>query len=202
MLRGPVFQGARAIQFPRVRGTYVLILRLERLHRIQVGRLGCFRFPVGWFAYVGSAFGPGGLRGRLGHHLNPAAPNRWHIDYLRKVATLDQVWLASGEEVQEHAWARLLREGMKGEIPVPGFGSSDCRCEAHLFRFGDRPSWHTFRALLPHGFPVENSVFRSGPDVEMGKEDPVRFFLEQEGKPVRRGIGCRKGSLRKESSLP
>ena len=92
----PVCRKAHEIQFPRVRGTYILILRLDRTRTLQVGSLGRFRFPGGYFAYVGSAFGPGGLGGRLKHHLNPSAPAHWHIDTLRKVARLHQVWLASG----------------------------------------------------------------------------------------------------------
>jgi Uri superfamily endonuclease len=193
MEKTPLCQKVRAMQIPRARGTYVLILRLVRARRIQVGSLGRFCFPGGWFGYVGSAFGPGGLRGRLGHHLNPSAPSRWHVDYLREVAPLEQVWLAGGEEVQEHVWAGLLREGMQGEVPVPGFGSSDCRCEAHLFRFQDRPSWHSFRALLSHRFRTESSALKSESDAGKGEEEPMRFLIKKGARPDRRGDWVQKG---------
>ena len=111
MTRRSVFQRDRKIQIPRACGTYILILRLERTRIIQVGKLGRFRFPLGWFAYVGSAFGPGGLRGRLKHHLNPSSRTHWHIDYLGNVADLNQVWIAKGEKLREHTWAALLEGG-------------------------------------------------------------------------------------------
>jgi Uri superfamily endonuclease len=150
------------------------------MHTLQVGKLGCFRFPVGCFVYVGSACGPGGLGGRLKHHLNPSAPTHWHIDALRKVARLDQVWLAKGEEVQEHAWAELLRESMNGEVPVKGFGSSDCRCETHLFRFRECISWNSFRGLVQQHFPTTSSALKSEPGAGTGEEGLARVFVEQE----------------------
>jgi Uri superfamily endonuclease len=179
MTTHPVFQKVHEIQFPRARGTYILILGLEQTRILQVGNLGRFRFPVGYFAYVGSAFGPGGLGGRLKHHLNPSAPTHWHIDTLRKVARLDQVWVARGEEVQEHAWAVLLHESMKGEVPVKGFGSSDCRCMAHLFRFQECPSWHHFRGLLRQCSPTTSSALKSEPDVDKDGESLAQLFLER-----------------------
>ncbi len=175
-----VFRKVHEIQFPRVRGTYILILRLDRRRTLQIGRLGRFRFPAGYFAYVGSALGRGGLGGRLKHHLNPFAPSRWHIDALRKVAHLDQVWLARGEEIQEHLWAALLHESMNGEVPAKGFGSSDCRCLAHLFRFQECPSWDLFRGLVLHPPPTSPSELKSGPDVDKDEESMARLFLERE----------------------
>ncbi len=47
------------------KGTYVLVMRLGRLRRVRVGRLGVQEFPAGLYLYVGSAFGPGGLRARI-----------------------------------------------------------------------------------------------------------------------------------------
>ncbi len=37
--------------------------------RIQIGKLGQFKFKKGYYAYVGSAFGPGGLNSRIKHHI-------------------------------------------------------------------------------------------------------------------------------------
>jgi Uri superfamily endonuclease len=66
------------------KGVYVLILYLPYRRTIQIGRLGKFNFSDGYYAYVGSAFGPGGLAARLSHHLRRSHKPRWHIDYLRR----------------------------------------------------------------------------------------------------------------------
>ena len=72
---------------PRLAGTYVLMLGLPRLATIGVGRLGHFQFPVGWYAYAGSAHGPGGLAARISRHLRVPKPLHWHVDYLRQAAS-------------------------------------------------------------------------------------------------------------------
>ena len=56
------------------KGTYVLILNLKRAKRIVVGnskkaKLSSRLFQAGYYAYVGSAFGPGGLAARIKRHL-------------------------------------------------------------------------------------------------------------------------------------
>ena len=40
----------------------------------------------------------------------------------------------SGDEGECQLFYRLMKKN-KGSIPVQGFGSSDCRCRAHLFYF-------------------------------------------------------------------
>ena len=40
------------------KGTYILTLSLETKQNIQIGKLGRFKFPSGYYVYVGSAFGP------------------------------------------------------------------------------------------------------------------------------------------------
>jgi len=49
-------------------GTYLLLLRLEEDREIEIGRLGSLFFPRGYYLYVGSAMGPGGLVARLARH--------------------------------------------------------------------------------------------------------------------------------------
>jgi len=129
-------------------GTYVLILRLPRSAvDIRVGRLGCFRFWAGWYAYVGSARGPGGLAARLARHLRPLKTMHWHIDYLRAQAQPVEIWYATGMQRRECAWAFAL-SGLPGaSVPVSRFGASDCRCPAHLIYFA-APSDSTFASAL------------------------------------------------------
>ena len=56
------------MDLPEDKGTYVLIASLAQMKRLEIGRLGTFDIKPGFYAYVGSAFGAGGLRARIGHH--------------------------------------------------------------------------------------------------------------------------------------
>jgi len=119
---------------PAAAGTYVLVGSLQRGRRLRIGRLGLLWFPGGRYAYCGSAFGPGGLRARLRQHLAAGRRRHWHLDYLRPCLVLTGAWYCTAPRRLEHAWARRLQRAVALAVPVPGFGASDCRCPAHLFR--------------------------------------------------------------------
>lgn len=125
-------------QLPALPGSYLLGLYLRRGTWLEIGRFGRQRLARGWYLYCGSARGPGGLRARLGHHLQPAARPHWHVDYLRHVAELRQIWYLPGDN-REHCWARQLAATPSGHCPLIGFGASDCRCASHLIHFPRRP---------------------------------------------------------------
>ena len=129
-------------------GTYVLILRAQRPQTVSVGKLGRFDFPPGWYAYAGSARGPGGLAARVNRHASPSKACHWHIDYLGPAAQLLEAWYALGTSRRECAWADALVALPGGSIPAPRFGASDCCCRAHLFHFADRPSLSSFSSLV------------------------------------------------------
>jgi Uri superfamily endonuclease len=131
--------------FPPDKGTYVLILQLDTSAHLTIGKLGSFDFPAGWYAYVGSAFGPGGLRGRLKHHLSPVTKLHWHIDYLRTVANVREVWWATDDTRYEHQWAAALQKSLDAIIPAPRFGASDCKCATHLVYFPEKLEFDSFR---------------------------------------------------------
>ncbi|MBI2540538.1 MAG: DUF123 domain-containing protein, partial [Deltaproteobacteria bacterium] len=71
-------------------GTYVLLLRLPSRTHLAVGKLGGFDLSSGYYCYVGSGFGPGGVLSRLAHHLRPIRRPHWHVDYLRKAALIER----------------------------------------------------------------------------------------------------------------
>jgi Uri superfamily endonuclease len=124
---------------PRQPGSYLLVLTLTAEKDIKVGSLGLLKFPSGWYAYAGSAFGPGGLSARLGRHLEPVCKRHWHIDFLRTEALVAEAWVAVGPPNREHLWACLLTQRPWNGQGVSGFGSSDCRCPSHLVHFHRRP---------------------------------------------------------------
>ncbi len=139
-------------QFPSKPGTYALIFQNNALTYIQAGSLGRLVVEPGWYIYVGSAFGPGGLRGRLMHHLNDR-PRRWHVDALKSATSIHSVWFTTDPRRLEHAWAQAWMNLPGIAVPWKGFGSSDCRCQAHLFRSFHEPDRHLFEDRYQVLFP-------------------------------------------------
>lgn len=135
-------------RLPSAGGNYVLFLELSKTISIRVGRLGSHFFQPGIYAYVGSAFGSGGLRARLGRHLRTGPVRRWHIDHLRSCSKVAEVWWSRTPENLEHFWAASLLSLRGAVMPVKGFGSSDCRCPAHLVHFSVLPTTAGFRRRL------------------------------------------------------
>ncbi len=129
-------------------GTYVLWMHCGSGRELAVGRLGVLRLEPGFYAYIGSAFGPGGLAARIGHHAGIAVRPHWHVDYLRALCPLIEVWFTNDPRRQEHAWANALSTMPNASIPLPGFGSSDCECATHLFRFDHPLTLASFRRSL------------------------------------------------------
>jgi len=116
-------------------GTYTLVVGLDRSApvEIEVGALGTVAFAADWYAYTGSAFGPGGFA-RVERHRALAAGERdarhWHVDYLlgHPAAAVERVVRTPGRDV-ECAVGRALVSAFD---PVPAFGASDCDCDSHL----------------------------------------------------------------------
>jgi Uri superfamily endonuclease len=117
------------------RGSYVLVIDCERPTTIAVGALGSVDVDAGTYAYVGSAFGPGGL-GRVDRHRRVDAGDHdvrhWHIDYLLGAAEtrLARVETFAGRDLECALAAALERVGC---VPIDDFGASDCDCESHLW---------------------------------------------------------------------
>lgn len=130
--------------FPTDQGTYILILNLPAPTQVTIGKLGTFDLALGYYTYAGSAFGAGGLRGRLKHHLTPITRPHWHIDYLRQAAPLHEVWYTASPIVHEHPWAAHLQSLVGATIPMPRFGASDCTCPTHLLYFPSPPDFVAF----------------------------------------------------------
>ena len=108
------------------------------------------RIQPGFYIYVGSARGPGGLRARVGHHLQPSKRLHWHIDYLRPNLRLEQIWYCyTTQKEAEHDWARRIKDLSAAPAPVVGFGSSDCGCESHLYFFSILPSLRRLSGCQP-----------------------------------------------------
>ncbi|UCG73709.1 MAG: GIY-YIG nuclease family protein [Chromatiales bacterium] len=140
-------------------GTYALVLQLTRPTHIDVGRLGRLSLAPGFYVYVGSAFGAGGLRARVERHWSGRGRPHWHVDYLRAVSRPVAVWYQVQQSSREHDWAAALARG-RGLQPVPGFGCSDCRCGSHLYHAASAPSFDAFRRRLGRRKPGDGALQR------------------------------------------
>jgi Uri superfamily endonuclease len=129
-------------------GTYVLVFYSALKKQIQIGKLGKFLFSPGFYLYIGSAFGAGGLRARIRCHLRKSKKTHWHIDYLRSEIDIFEVWFSIQGKKQECYWVSLF-ESMRGiTCPVPKLGSSDCSCRSHLFYCSQKPNFLSFQSHI------------------------------------------------------
>lgn len=110
-------------------GSYIIILCITRDIRIRIGRLGILKFKKGYYLYVGSA--KTNLTKRIERHKRKRKRFFWHIDYLRNKAKFCTALPIRTSATLECPIANRLREIT--DWSIPGFGSSDCSCETHLF---------------------------------------------------------------------
>jgi len=110
-----------------MKGTYVLFVQVPYEFSLKISDEDV-TFKPGYYAYVGSALG--GVEKRVGRHFSDDKKLHWHIDHLLLHAKAVDYLAAKTEERKECTVA----EGLAKQFPgVKKFGSSDCRCETHLF---------------------------------------------------------------------
>jgi Uri superfamily endonuclease len=131
-------------------GTYALVLQNDADASVQIGRLGVINIVPGYYIYVGSAFGPGGVQARVLRHYRKARSRHWHIDYLREFVTPVGAWYGHDSHNLEHQWAQAFSE-MIDMAPVKGFGCSDCKCYSHLFTTPIKPDIEQFSDIVGGG---------------------------------------------------
>ena len=134
--------------FEKNRGVYALVVHLASDHTIQIGKLGNYDVESGYYVYIGSALGPGGLSVRIKHHAGRTDRPHWHIDYLKRVSKLKEVWFSYSNRVMEHQWAAVAAKMPGARMPIKGFGSSDCGCVSHLCYFSRKPDFRFFAENL------------------------------------------------------
>jgi Uri superfamily endonuclease len=130
-------------------GAYILTLQIRQPIALVIGALGQFRFPAGRYLYVGSA--ARGIEQRIARHRRLAqsktGKKHWHIDFLLTHPKVDLVRTHALERFNECDVSSEIAS-MKGiNVPVPRFGSTDCRagCAAHLYRIR---SWANLEKIL------------------------------------------------------
>jgi sugar fermentation stimulation protein A len=117
------------------RGSYLLLIRLQKKSALSVGRLPKSVFQAGYYLYVGSAMS--GLSSRLARHRQKNNKIHWHIDYLTAGAShVLPIPIRSSERLEceiAGALSSIMQSGPRG------FGSSDCECTTHLFFSSTNP---------------------------------------------------------------
>jgi Uri superfamily endonuclease len=113
---------------PAAAGAYVLAVELPHPLAIRLPGRPEVLLPAGRYLYCGSARGPGGLRARVGRHMRRGKAIRWHIDRLTEAGRVLGAWTVIGGDE-----CALVAALAGFPVPIPGFGSSDCRhCPSHL----------------------------------------------------------------------
>ncbi|MGB5912908.1 MAG: GIY-YIG nuclease family protein [Promethearchaeia archaeon] len=123
-----------------MKGSYILVILLERKKIIKIGSLRNILFSKGFYLYVGSAMGNIGSSTLLNrvkrHFLNKREKKfHWHIDYLLadKNSLIAKLYLIPSIQHLECIIAREFLE--QCDDFIKDFGSSDCNCISHLFYF-------------------------------------------------------------------
>ena len=114
-----------------MKGSYILIIRVKNDLTIKIGSLGKTFFSKGVYAYVGSAMNS--LEARIRRHLRNEKKTFWHIDYLLKNRNTEIIKIFYRESKNKEE-CKIAKTVSHYGNPVIRFGSSDCRCESHLFR--------------------------------------------------------------------
>lgn len=112
-----------------MKGSYCLLLKVERDLKVKVRSGKVFEVKKGIYSYCGSAMG--GLRNRLLRHFRRNKKRHWHLDFLTSSEQVKVLgaWVFVGRNVE----CELAKLVSKFGEPIKGFGSSDCKCESHLF---------------------------------------------------------------------
>jgi Uri superfamily endonuclease len=111
-----------------MKGTYLLLIKLDNNEIIQVGKLGKISFKKGFYVYAGSALN--GLEQRIERHLRKDKKIHWHIDFLLEHGKIIDVFYKETTSREECK----IAETFANRFPsIPGFGCSDCNCNSHLF---------------------------------------------------------------------
>lgn len=118
-----------------LQGSYCLCINLSNKIKLKIGNIGIIEFESGKYIYVGSALNS--LKPRLIRHLKINKGlhkiRHWHIDYLlsSSSAKINQIYVKISSKHLECSIAEKISDQAS---PIPKFGSSDCKCNSHLFK--------------------------------------------------------------------
>ncbi len=128
--------------FVVMKGSYALLIDLQKDTTIQIGKLGFLPFLKGHYVYIGSALN--GLEQRIQRHLREEKKIHWHIDYLLQHTHIIDVYYKRSDQREECTIANVFHQQVSH---IPGFGCSDCSCPSHLFHGSESDLKNTLESL-------------------------------------------------------
>ncbi|MGB9727997.1 MAG: GIY-YIG nuclease family protein [Nitrososphaeria archaeon] len=136
-----------------LKGSYVLILENGKVCDIRVGGLGVLKFDRGFYAYIGSMFGSGGLEARIRRYF-VRGRKHWHIDYILDHMKIVEVFVLPEKDYESF----LANVAVKRFNYVKGFGCSDKKNDvSHLIYFRGEGELRKFIELIKSiGFEIFN----------------------------------------------
>jgi len=117
-----------------MKGIYILILKIDKEIKTDVGKMGKITFKKSFYAYVGSAMS--GIH-RLKRHLEnlkegSVKNKHWHIDFIIPYCKpVGWVFAECSDSDKEKELAIYLSKNFDY---IKGFGSSDSPAPSHLFK--------------------------------------------------------------------
>ncbi len=118
-----------------MKGTYLLFIKISESVEIRI-RGKTFFLNEGYYIYIGSAFGAGGLSSRLHRHLRKIKTIHWHIDQITASKFSEIIGLGVLLKQSVECELSKIIGDLEKTVPVTGFGNSDCekKCISHFFR--------------------------------------------------------------------
>ena len=130
ILTGPLIEFTQGLS-----GTYLLFLHISENITIDI-REEEIELERGFYIYVGSAFGAGGLTSRLHRHIRKQKKKHWHIDQVTMHKASDILGIAVSINQKKECEIYQTINKLNEFSPILGFGNSDCKnkCESHFLK--------------------------------------------------------------------
>lgn len=136
-----------------LKGSYLLILRLQSAKEIRIGKLGLISFDPGHYIYTGSAMNS--LEKRVKRHFITDKKLWWHIDYL----TVNAEPLYALGIPEKGVECALATELLALFPQIKDFGCSDCKCRSHLFYSPEDPGKTIFKVVRDIDLKWKNMIY-------------------------------------------
>ena len=130
----PIYPGSIINFTYSLKGSYILFIRLDSKISVNIrGRLTTL--VPGYYLYIGSAFGAGGLSSRLHRHMRKKKKKHWHIDQITMLKSCSIEGIAISLNNKNECEIAQTLSSIDAIEPQDGFGNSDCKsCSSHFFR--------------------------------------------------------------------
>ncbi len=116
-----------------LKGTYILFIRITSEIVLEIRRKE-IKLKPGYYFYVGSAFGAGGLSSRLHRHMRKTKKNHWHIDQITISKFSEIEGIGISRENKNECQIASKFASMDEFQQIRGVGNSDCKsCPSHFF---------------------------------------------------------------------